>query len=376
MKARMRDGSGHRSYRYLKEDTDRHGNVRIYFHRNGQPKIRLRATPGTDEFEREYQQAYNSAPNRSATGKDGSAKPDTLLWLVQQYYGSTAFKGLDVGTRNVRRGILDGLCQQTTPNGPVGGFRFALMTEREVAILRDQKAEFPHSANARVKALRQVFSWACESEYRYAIKNPAAGVKYLKGKNPEGFRPWTEEDARKYEDCHPIGTQARLAFDLLLYTGVRRSDVVKLGPQMERTVDEEQPDGSIIRVIKLFFRETKGRNHVVKEHSLPILPPLRASIDATPTGQLVYLPTRQGHPRSVKAFGNWFSRQCKAAGLTGISAHGVRKLSTVRAIHAGATSQQLMALFGWTNENQIKTYARKVNRAKLEATAAGLLVRK
>ena len=37
------------------------------------------------------------------------------------------------------------------------------------------------------------------------------------------------------------GTKARLAFDLLLYTGVRRSDVVRLGPQMERSFAELAP---------------------------------------------------------------------------------------------------------------------------------------
>jgi hypothetical protein len=49
---------------------------------------------------------------------------------------------------------------------------------------------------------------------------------------------------------------------------VRRSDVVKLGPQMER-------------VGKLLFCETKGSSRIVKAHELPILQPLRHSIDAT-----------------------------------------------------------------------------------------------
>ena len=33
--------SGTRLYRFVVEDIDRHGNVRIYFRRKGQPKIRL-----------------------------------------------------------------------------------------------------------------------------------------------------------------------------------------------------------------------------------------------------------------------------------------------------------------------------------------------
>lgn len=51
MKVRLRDGSGIRIYKFVVEDADRHGNVRIYFRRKGQPKTRLVATPGTLEFD-------------------------------------------------------------------------------------------------------------------------------------------------------------------------------------------------------------------------------------------------------------------------------------------------------------------------------------
>jgi len=43
---------------HVHEDVDRHGNVRVYFRRAvGQPKIRLRARPGTVEFGRECERA-------------------------------------------------------------------------------------------------------------------------------------------------------------------------------------------------------------------------------------------------------------------------------------------------------------------------------
>ena len=113
-------------------------------------------------------------------------------------------------------------------------------------------------------------------------------------------------------------TKPRLAFDLLLYTGVRRSDAVRLGPQMER-------DG------KLVFSEKKGRSRIVKTHELPILPPLRRSIDATKKqiGHLVYLVSASGQPQSAHAFGCWFIRRCREAGLAR-SAHGLRKLGAQR----------------------------------------------
>jgi integrase len=108
-------------------------------------------------------------------------------------------------------------------------------------------------------------------------------------------------------------------------------------------------------------------------HELPILPPLRQSIDATLTGHWVYLVTAFGKPHSAKAFGNWFKKRCREAGLDEVSAHGLRKLGAQRCAEAGATEHQLMALFGWTNPQQAAVYTKKANRARLEAAAASLL---
>jgi hypothetical protein len=40
----------HIRFKYLSEDRDRHGNVRIYVRVPGRPKVRIRAPFGTDEF--------------------------------------------------------------------------------------------------------------------------------------------------------------------------------------------------------------------------------------------------------------------------------------------------------------------------------------
>ena len=354
MQVRLRDKSGIRLYRYLVEDVDRHGNVRIYFRRKGQRKIRLREVPGTAAFDAEYQRAFSGEALPVSPTRHSAPMPGTMGWLCEQYYASAKFQSLAPSTRKVRRAILEEISQRARD------FRFATMEARHVAKLRDEKAAFPEAANNRVKALRQLFGWATLPEYRYATKNPARDVGKLRSKNPDGIRAWSEADAACYEARHPVGTKARLAFDLLLYTGVRRSDVVRLGPQMER-------DG------KLVFSETKGNTRIIKSHELPILPPLRQSIGATQIGHLVYLVTAWGKPHSAKAFGNWFKKRCREAGLEGLSAHGLRKLGAQRRAEAGASEHQLMALFGWTNPQQAALYTRKASRARLEAPAAPLL---
>lgn len=354
MKTRMRDGTGSRSYRYLKEDVDRHGNVRIYFRRKGSLKIRITTTPGTPEFDRAYQLAYAGAPATTGARRDPVAA-GTLRWLVNQYYASAAFHASARGTRENLHSALDSICED------IGDLRFALIEPRHVAALRDKKAAFPAAATLRVRALRRLFKWACNPEYALAASNPAERVSYLQSSNPEGIKPWTEADVQRYEARHPLGTTARLAFDLLLYTGVRRSDVVRLGPQMER--------GG-----KLVFSEFKGRTKNVKAHELPILKPLRASIDAMPAGHLIYLTDRQGKPYTAPAFGEWFKSRCREAAVDPkLSAHGLRKLAATRLADAGASVHQLCSWFGWMKLTQAETYTRNIDRSRLAGDAALLL---
>ncbi len=179
--------------------------------------------------------------------------------------------------------------------------------------------------------------------------------------NPDGFHTWTEEEVRQYEARHPSGTKARLALALFLYTGVRISDVVRLGPQMERA-------GA------LCFTEEKNRAKKPKHREVPILPVLRAELDANPSGHLGYLVTEWGRPyASPKAFGNWFKRQCVAAGLPHCTAHGLRKAGATFAADQGATEHQLMAIYGWDSPKQAALYTKAADRKRLIKDAMPLV---
>jgi hypothetical protein len=153
---------------------------------------------------------------------------------------------------------------------------------------------------------------------------------------------------------------------LLRYTGVRRSDVVKLGKGMER-------DGV------LHFTVTKGSQRKgkagPKRLALPILAPLRAVIDAAPSGHLTYLVSTHGKPYTAESFGNKFREWCNQAGLRHCSAHGIRKFDATAAAENGATAHQLMAMFGWDSIKQAEHYTRKASQTKLAGGAMHLLER-
>jgi len=136
MRVRLRDKSGIRLYRYIVEDVDRHGNVRIYFRRTGQPKIRLRERPGTEAFDAEYQRAFCGEVRPPSPNQHTPAMPGTMRWLCEQYYASAKFQSLAESTRKVRRGILEEICRRA------GNFRYAMMETPHVAKLRDEKGRF------------------------------------------------------------------------------------------------------------------------------------------------------------------------------------------------------------------------------------------
>lgn len=339
--------------KYLYEDSDRHGNRRLYVRMRGAGKVRLRQNVGTDGFLQEYRTAIQRLHDQLAGKVPAQPKqatiaaPNSLSWLIERYYGSGEFQGLADSTRRVRRLILDKVRSRRE-----GSLPYRRMEARHVTKLRDEKAEFPESANGLVKALRQLFTWAKQKHVKLADSNPAADCPYLPSNNPDGFHTWTLEEVEKFENHHPLGTKAHLALGLLLYTGTRRSDVVQLGRQH-------------VQNGWLKFRVTKGRRRNPKDIEIPVLPDLKVIIDASPTGDLTYLVTAFGKPFSAAGFSNWFRDRCDEAGLPHCSAHGVRKAGAALAAEGGATEKQLMAIYGWETMKQAERYTRRARQKVL-----------
>ena len=192
--------------------------------------------------------------------------------------------------------------------------------------------------------MRGLFHWAVD--VGLAKIDPTQDVKMVKQKI-EGFHVWTDDEVSAFETRWPIGTRERLAFDVLLYTGLRRGDAIRLGPEHVR--------GGIFRI-----RTEKSGVDVVA----PLLPPLRHSISAGPSGDLTFIVGEKGQPFSKGGFSNWFKTACEAAGVPG-SPHGLRKVGANRAAHAGATNAELKALFGWTTEAMPSLYTKGAERERL-----------
>lgn len=317
--------------------------------RQGKTLIRLWAEEGTETFQKEYDEAVvlmNAGIKRQSA--------HTLNWLIMIYLRSPEYQRLGDSTKKVRERLL------AHATLLYGAKPFKQIRVKDMRMLRDLMAHKPEAANARIKAMRQVYKWAIACDL--SETNPAANVPYLKPNNPDGFYTWSEADIQQFQAKHEMSTKAHLAQGLLLYTGVRRSDVVRLGPPMES-------DGI------LEFTEMKNRANAPKERRIPILAPLRKIIDATKTGAFIYLITQTGQAYTANGFGNWFKRRCKEAGLPQCSAHGLRKAGAVRAAMAGATTRQLMAMFGWESAKQAERYTMKAERDRLAMENMHLLIK-
>jgi hypothetical protein len=264
---------------YVHEFTDRHGKPRRYFRRKGFKPARLPGQPGTKEFMAAYEAARENGARleigkRAASGSVGA--------LVSGYLASAAFKGLASETQRMRRGILEHFREEH------GDKKFVDLTRKHVQAMVDAKANTPSAARNFLNVLRALASFAMDCGIR--DDDPTFGVKRPKIRTA-GLKTWTEEDIAAFENRHPVGTQARLAMALMLYTGQRRSDVCRFGPQNVRN-----------RCIELRQQKTG------KLLSIPIHPALQAIIERTPSKQLCFVTTARGKPfGSAASFGNWFT---------------------------------------------------------------------
>jgi len=335
------------------EDTDRHGNVRIYFRVKGKKKVRLREKPGTAAFLREYECAEKGIPYGDAPVIADSAKPvvaRSFRWLCQQYFKRAA-NSVTLDTISRRRRLLEDICVKH------GDKPFELLERKHVTAIRDTRIDSPGAANNIVKAISALYAWAIE--VGEAKVNPCNGIKRLK--SGEGWHTWTLDEIEQFEAKHPPGSTARRALAIFMFTGLRLSDAAILGRQ--------HLENGWIRI-----RPGKTRKSSGVEVNVPILPDLEVELAQVPAGQLTFLVTEYGKPFSDKGLGNKMRQWCDESGLFHCSAHGLRKAGASIAAENGATSDQLKAIFGWTTSQQADLYTRAARRKKLAGDGAKLLL--
>jgi integrase len=345
--------------KYCSQDKDRFGTERVYIRRKGWKKQRMKAAPFdengniTVEFTKEYhsviaaQNENKFMPIKSEKKITKPAAEGTINWLFSKFYGSQQFYVYKPQTKKTKRSILERYAKT------VGDLPYEFLEARHVEESQIKRANegFSGAADKLVKELRVVFNWAIKKGL--TTKNPTLGIEKIH--KSEGFATWDEKDIEKFRAYYPIGSEARLAFELLLNLGVRRSDVVCLSWES-------------INHHKIEFTPTKGGKK--DAISLTITPELAEALRIINDRRGTILKTARGKPISAEVFGNKMRKWCRDAQITSnLSSHGLRKAAATELAHAGSTEAELNAVFGWSDTKMAAYYTKKANKNKLADNA-------
>ena len=327
--------------KYVHEYLDRHSKARYYFRRRGHKQVALKATPGSAEFMAAYEQSLSGSLLPQEIG-GSRTKPGTVNAAIVGYYQCLAFRELAPGTQEHRRFLLERFRAEH------GDKQIATLPLGFIKHMLDRKK--PGAARNWLKALRHMLDFAVAEGFR--TDNPARGIKLAKMKTNHR-RPWTQEEIEQYERTHAIGSKARLALALGLYTIQRAGDVVCMGRQHVNNGE-------------LMVHQQKTGVRL----TLPILPELQAILDATPSGHMTFLVTNIGRQYPRPDFSRQFRAWCDEAGLPRDCVfHGLRATGCTQLADAGYSTHQIAAWSGHMSLREVERYTRAANQRRLARSA-------
>lgn len=328
---------------YIHEYQDRHGKVRRYVRRPGRRRILIKGLPGSAEFMAAYQEALATGP----MPKPSRFRTGTLAALADDYFKAPEFVNLKASSKRSYRAVLEPILIKD-------GHRLAhdLPHDKARKIIQEIGAKRPAMANLARAVMRKLMRYAMGNKLR--TDNPFDVVPtYKLGTH----HTWTESEIATYMDKWPLGTRERLAFDLLLYTGQRVGDAVRLS---RSDISNDQI-------------------HVVQDKTgadlrIPIHPALARSLKAGPSLGTNLITTEGGKPIKDRALSGLIIKAATLAGLPRRCVpHGLRKAALRHLAEHGATSKQIAAVSGHRSISEIERYTRKADQVQLARAAIKLL---
>lgn len=343
---------------------DRHKKWRYRYRRTGVPGGHFRSEFGTEAFRREYRafQEQGASPIESPE----RFGPGSVGALIARYCSTPSRLGPTQTTQDKVRRILHRF-RDEHGHKPVALLQFehvdAILARRAVKVWNEDRKRHEggiEAARKLRKELVRLFDFAVKLRMR--SDNPvvqADRIKVAPGQKSKGFYSWTEVDIAQYRARHPLGTRARLAMELLLWTGQRRIDGAWLGPQ-------HIIDGRI----------ESSQTKTGKAFGLVIAPQLLEAITAMPApppGATSFLLTEAGEPFSYAGFGNKMREWCDQAGLPRCTAHGLRKAMMRRLAERGESQQTLKSVSIHSRDEEVAIYTAGANQRRMAEDAISSL---
>jgi integrase len=321
--------------------------ARFYFEKRGFPRVPLPGLPGSAEFIDAYRAALAGQPVPIGAAR---TKAGSIAALIVAYYGSAAFLELGASTQQAYRNIFE-RWREEHGDKPV-----ALLTRKHIIAMLAAKVNTPTQANRWLSLVKALMQFAVEQDYRK--DDPTISVKKIKF-HTDGIHSWTEDEIAQFEAHHAIGSRARLALALLLYTAQRRSDVIRMGRQHVQN----------------------GMVHVRQQKTgaklaIPLHPVLDIVINATPSEHLTFLTTAYGKPFSAAGFGNWFRERCNEAQLPKhCVAHGLRKAACRRLAEAGCSANVIASISGHASLTEVSRYTKAADQERMAKQGMAAIIK-
>lgn len=343
-----------RRYPHVTSFKDRHGKQRWRFRRTGHPTYYFKNPPDTPGFKEELAACEAGQGTRVGGGR---CVPRSIGDLAARYYQSTDFNSGGAGDQRRRRLLIESFREEFA-NDLVADFGFEHI---EAILLKRSKkrVEGKRTLGGKVaaqnlrKQLRRLFAYA--KRLQWIPTNPVEDASRIKAEKTGGYHTWTEAEIAQFQAHHALGTRARLALEIMLWTGQRRGDARLFGPaHMQRG--------------KINYQQGKTG----KDLWLPAAPQLVEAIGAMQrVGLKTFLVTEYGKPFTAPGFGNKFREWCDEAGLPHCTAHGLRKAMGRRLAQSGAGNQGIKAVGGWSGDAEVSIYTAAVEQEALADATLG-----
>ncbi|MFT8896314.1 MAG: tyrosine-type recombinase/integrase [Acetobacter sp.] len=321
--------------KYVKIYRDSYGKTRCYLRKPG-----CKSVPLPDPSSPDFLEAYAAALSGTAPEKTTPTQGRTLDNLIIRWMEGRHYTRLEKSTQQVYRRILDRLRTHPAASCLIDG-----MQPKHVRMIVSSLGQNSPTTGSRVlRLLHQVIQHAIAIGWMET--DPTAGVKPPRREATEGIHSWTDGEIEQYENRWPSGTYQRLAFALLLYTGQRRSDVVRMGP-------------ADVRNGNLHIKQKKTKVELI----IPIHPVLQREIDQWQGEAQTFLLGARGKPLSENGFYNVFKDWCREAGLPErCSPHGLRKAVARRLAEAGCSTHEIAAITGHKTLAEVGRYTRAASQ--------------
>ena len=335
--------------KYLHCFTDRHGKPRCFFRYRGQRwSLPL---PGTEGFATAYDGLLAHIKANPFGGRNNvEFMPGSLGWAIEKFLASPLYNERAKTTKVNYRRVLDQLRD---------GYGTGLLRDLEPRHIRrirnDIAGKSTTGADIAMSLISALWEFAVEQLSQDELgADPTHGIKRVHEGEHE-HEPWPPELIERFlQEAKP---SLRWAVKLALYTGQRRSDLVKMKWSQ-------------------FWRDEKGRYWIdVRQQktgaplSIPCHKALRAELENVPRIADTILVGERGEPLLADSLSAAVRKQLRQMGVDGYVIHGLRKNAAVELINAGCRDAEVMAITGHKTAAMVAHYSKKRDQRELASAA-------